>query len=298
MKGLTAIALLVALGAGVLVSSPASAQETSIKIGSTTVVVGTESAVELETQGVGAPGLAAWSIDIIYDPAIVDAVSCEALNDGICNPDFADDTVRATGASATGVEGDFPLALITFRCLNTGTTSLIVDPADFADATLGDPQQIDVSTKDGSVTCQLVQPTEPEEEEPATEEPEATATPTVMPNIVDAGTGFGDFGGGDGPFSPLVAGLMGAGAAWVVAGLAAIALAMNLGPGRLWGRAQAEAEVRPQPPAARVEAQPPAEQATPQQPKIPSWLAAAQRELSSTTIPTLPRFRGRRDGRP
>ncbi|MEX0786796.1 MAG: cohesin domain-containing protein [Dehalococcoidia bacterium] len=304
MKGLTAIALLVALGTGVLVSSQASAQETTLKIGSTTVVVGAESTVGLETTGVGPPGLAAWSIDILYDPAIVDAVACEALNDGLCNANFGDDTVRVTGASASGVEGDFALATITFRCLTTGSTSLSVGPLDFADATIGAPQQIDVAVEDGSVTCQLVQPTEPDDEEPADEEPtdeapEPTATPA--PDIVAAGTGFGDFGDG-GPFSPLVAGLMGAGAAWLVAGLAAIALAMNLGPGRLWGRAQAEdrperAQASSEKPArAPAQRSATAQRAASAQPKIPTWLVAAQRELSSTSIPTLPRFRRRGGG--
>jgi hypothetical protein len=54
-----------------------------------------------------APGLGAYTIDIQYDPAVVQAISCVPGAGGLCNPTFLPGQARFTGASLGGLNGDF-----------------------------------------------------------------------------------------------------------------------------------------------------------------------------------------------
>jgi hypothetical protein len=123
------------------------------------------------------PGLGAWTVDVIVDnPDQVSIVDCEA-GDGnsVCNAQYADDTVRFAGASADGLTGAVFIGAITLECANSeGSSDLLLDTTGFADATLGDPQEIPVIHNPGTVTCE-------EEGAAPTRRPRATATPRALP---------------------------------------------------------------------------------------------------------------------
>ena len=181
----------------------------AIKIGSGTAAVGGRAAVELEALDVPEPGLGAWTIDAAYDTGIVSAVSCTPGSDGlsVCNPEFADDTVRVTGANIDGLPGDSTLASITFECEAEGSSDLTLTVQVLADATIGNPQTIEAFTIDGEITC-------------TPSAPAPTPTPTPPPVLPKAGSG-GGFGWDSGsPLSWLIAGLAGAGIAWLLSGVA------------------------------------------------------------------------------
>ncbi|OGO50732.1 MAG: hypothetical protein A2148_01665 [Chloroflexi bacterium RBG_16_68_14] len=163
------LAAAVALVGGLALSSGASAQTPTVRVGSLTIGLGQEGTVEMEALDIGAPGLGAWTIDVVYDPAVARVVDCTAQHGGICNAAYAENTVRVTGVDIFGLEGDITFASITFACESVGTTSLVPTLRVFADATLGYPQDIRASTatEDGSVTC--------------TEEPQPTPTPAGLP---------------------------------------------------------------------------------------------------------------------
>lgn len=160
MKGLKAAglgfiagaAVAFALGVGPM-ATPVAAQDETISIGSATVQTGDEGSVDLDALDMPDLGLGAWTIDIAYDPDVVSAVSCQEQSGSVCNPFFDDDTVRVTGANASGLEGDTKLASITFECKDEGSSSLELTLQVLADATPGDPQDIDAATEDGSVAC-------------------------------------------------------------------------------------------------------------------------------------------------
>ncbi len=127
----------------------------TIAVGSGSAAVGDLATVDLDGLGFVEPGLGAWTIDVTYDPSVVTAVGCNAGLSGVCNPTFDTDTVRVTGASAEGFVGDVQLAMITFECLDEGSTALSPSINVLADATLGNPQDIsgDTSIENGSITC-------------------------------------------------------------------------------------------------------------------------------------------------
>lgn len=218
MKRFASTALILAIVAVLLTWSQAAAQEDSVGIGSATINVNSSGTVELAAENIGEPGLAAWSIDVVYDPDVVSAVDCLPNDSGVCNPNFAANTVRVTGASASGSEGDTSLASLTFRCLTEGTSPLTVNVNEFADGTLGRPQAIDVTVVHGSINCvTVVQPTATPEEDDVVEEP-TPQQPTPAPQIiVSAGTGPGDLG--IETWSLVIAGLIGAGIAWLIVGM-------------------------------------------------------------------------------
>jgi hypothetical protein len=215
MKGIKLVALIAGALLGLLIWSQVSAQEQTLSIESKSVAAGGSTTVALEANDIAEPGLAAWSIDVFFDPDIIVATDCTPKSGSVCNPNYAENTVRVTGASAAGLEGDSELAEISFTCASQGTSALTLDALDFADGTVGAPQQIDFSIVNGSILCQTTstQPTDPAAT--ATVEPTAEA-----PEIVDAGTGPGDLGTSN--WSLATAGLIGAGVAWlIVAGAAA-----------------------------------------------------------------------------
>lgn len=109
--------------------------------------------VELQALDVTSPGLGAWTIDITYDPSVVFVLNCAPGAGGHCSPEFDSDTIRVTGASATGLEGDTTLATIQLFCVAAGVSPLTLYVQVFADATVGDPQDINPTVVDGSYTC-------------------------------------------------------------------------------------------------------------------------------------------------
>ncbi len=145
-------AVVLAVSAGLLITH-VSAQQESISAGSANGAVGGEATVALQANGIAAPGLGAWTIDVAYDTSVMTALACIPEHGGVCNPMFDPGVVRVTGASAGGVAGDNTHASITFRCAAAGTSALTVDVPLLVDATIGDPQFIAHGVTNGSVTC-------------------------------------------------------------------------------------------------------------------------------------------------
>lgn len=193
--GFVGIAAVVTVGV-VLLASQVFAASGTASVGSDSVAPGEQGSVDVEALGVEAPGLGAWTIDIMYDPDVVTAVGCDAEQEtSVCNSEYAADTVRLTGATAVGLEGDSLLGTIVFECGDEeGTSPLEVSLFTFADATLGGPMDIDAETVDGEFACE--------------EEPELPQT----------GTGGGDSGS-----------VLG----WLIAALAAAGVAGVAGYGAL-----------------------------------------------------------------
>jgi len=140
-------ALLLAAGAA------ESAQSAVVSIGSGSVSPGGDMTVALEARNVS--GLGAVSADIIYDPNVIDAVSCSrdpggVFDLGICNESFASDKVRFTGISAEGVSGQVRLAEVRFRAVGrSGDVSTL----DVRLSTLAgtDGQALPAVAQDGSI---------------------------------------------------------------------------------------------------------------------------------------------------
>ena len=109
--------------------------------------------VTVDVLDVGGVGLGAWTIDIEYDSDLLTASDCEAEQGGVCNPEFTDNSVRVTGASAGGLSGDKVLGTITFDCDGEGESDLTISLSVFADATIGDPQDLSPSISNGTFTC-------------------------------------------------------------------------------------------------------------------------------------------------
>lgn len=149
-----AAAVVAALIGGLMPSAQVSAQDETVSIGSLTMAVGEQGSVDLRALNIDPPGLGAWTIDIVYDPAVVSVVDCTPVAPGgVCNPSFNAITIRDVGAYATGHEGDTTLAIITFQCERRGSSALTLSLEMFADTTVGDPQPITAAVEDGAVTC-------------------------------------------------------------------------------------------------------------------------------------------------
>lgn len=272
MRGLTVGALILGLVAGLLGLSQAAAQGDTVGIGSATIAVGGTASVELAATNIGEPGLAAWALDVFYDPDVIVAVGCAPKNGSVCNPNFAANIVRVTGASAAGFTGDTALATLTFTCLAPGTTPLTVGSLDFADSTLGSPQPIDVTIASGSILCEAVaQPTATPDEDPP-----------LPSTIVDAGTGPGDLGIDNS--SLVIAGLIGAGIAWLIAGIGGAGLTAVTASALPWRRSPEPGDPIPDAPTHETRPEPVTNTA-------PTWLAAAQRRLLGTDADAIPAFR-------
>lgn len=154
--GLVAIvATLVAGVASFAVAPQASAQDEMVRAGELTISPGNQGTVSLEALNIDSPGLGAWQVDVIFDPAVVSAVSCSSPQTfSFCNASFGADRVRSLGATSTGLLGDTTLASITFSCDQTGAaTNLMVVIRTLVDATAGAPQPIPAQVVHGSVSC-------------------------------------------------------------------------------------------------------------------------------------------------
>ena len=180
MKGLKRLGLgAAALGAVLtiagFVAGSVLAVSGSISLSSGSAAPGESGTVELSSD-VGDPGLGAWTVDISYDSSVATVADCDPEEGGVCNPEFAPDTIRITGASASGLEGDTLLGTLTFDCADEeGTTDLTMVLDVFADSTIGDPQPIEPATiNDGEFACEV----------PA---PVATGTPLPAPGPVGSG---------------------------------------------------------------------------------------------------------------
>jgi len=185
--GLAAIAA-VLLGGALLAGSVLAQDGDGVSIADGSAATGASGEVSLSAVDISAPGLGAWTIDITYDTSVITAVDCTAEQGGVCNPEFAADTVRITGATATGLEGTTQLGVIEFECGDAaGESDLTIDLFTFADATIGDPTTIeDPNIDNGVFTCGG----EPSGEPEPTDEP-ADEAPSGAPS---AGTGFADPG--------------------------------------------------------------------------------------------------------
>jgi hypothetical protein len=134
-------------------SSDASAQGPVVSVGSLNANVGVLSKVEVRVLGIGAPGMAAWTIDVHYDPALVTIAACAASQNGICNAHYNATTVRVTGTNIYGLQGDTTLASIALACNVAGTGQLELNIDVLADATIGGPRPIVAAPQNGAVTC-------------------------------------------------------------------------------------------------------------------------------------------------
>lgn len=131
-----------------------------VRSGSASVDPGSSKAVPVEALNLVAPGLGAATIDMHYDPSVVDAAACQidpnsSLDAGECilhydHDGVFPDTVRFYLSSTTGVAGDFLLANITFQAVGESITSSIlgVEPIVFEDPE-GTP--IPVTGLDGTI---------------------------------------------------------------------------------------------------------------------------------------------------
>jgi hypothetical protein len=101
------------------------------------------------------PGLGAWTIDLVYDPTVVTAISCSNVSGlSVCNADYANDKVRFAGASALGLTGNFAIASVVFECAgHDGTSALTILPKDIFDATPAHLQPLAPALDNGSIVC-------------------------------------------------------------------------------------------------------------------------------------------------
>ena len=128
-----------------------------------TVGVEEDAIVSLDAE-VGAPGLSAFSVDIVFDPAVVDLVSCEPLGFALCNPEVAPGIARVSGITIPSIVGPVTLADFTFQAIGeAGSRSpLDLQLIDFADDVFEDLIPTTVVT-DGEIA---IAADVPEEEEP------------------------------------------------------------------------------------------------------------------------------------
>jgi hypothetical protein len=175
-----------AAGATVVVSA-AMAQEPAVGVTDGTAAPGGQGTVTIFASDVGKPGLGAWTLTLIYDPAVLAGVACEAADVGLnqCGPNYdsdldtTPDAVRLAGADTNGVTGDFALATVTFECLDPTAevdAALTLEAETFANSgpPPTPPADINPTVTGGTFSCAVP---------PAT--PTGTAAPTVIATIVD-----------------------------------------------------------------------------------------------------------------
>ena len=148
-----------AMAAAVFISLPrgtGKAQSgTLVAISSGSVAPANSIVVNVGASGVPSPGLGAVTVDVSFDPTLVDAVACAAdpnhrFTLRSCNRDFSLSTLRFTAISAIGVAGDFPLADITFQAIGESGQSSTLN---VSIVTFADPDGIDipVNSLDGAI---------------------------------------------------------------------------------------------------------------------------------------------------
>jgi hypothetical protein len=132
----------------------------TVSLGSATAAVGETGEVLLSVLNFEAPGLGAWTVDVLYDANLLTLSDCVAGQESsVCNPGFASDMLRIVGATAVGLEGDTEIGRLTFQCDAVGESALALSVTTLADGTLGDPQLVAAHVEDGSITCNESSPT-------------------------------------------------------------------------------------------------------------------------------------------
>ncbi len=134
-------------------ATPTKPSKPTVSIGSLSMEVGEADSVDLRSLSIPSPGLGAWTIDIVYDPSVVTALGCASHPSGVCSTLFNAVTIRSTGATAAGLEGNTTLAKIGFQCKSPGSSALTLTLVIFADATIGDPQPISANVLNGKIDC-------------------------------------------------------------------------------------------------------------------------------------------------
>jgi hypothetical protein len=72
----------------------------------------------LEVIASAAPGqLSDWSVDVAYDPTVLQVTGCTLVAPGACNPRFGPHMVRIDGGTTTPRSGPVTLARITFSAV-------------------------------------------------------------------------------------------------------------------------------------------------------------------------------------
>ena len=177
LVGIAAVAAL--LFGGAILGGAVFAQDgDTVGISDGSAETGESGDVTIEATDISEPGLGAWTLDIHYDTSVITATDCTAEQGGVCNRNFADGVARITGATAGGLEGDSTLGTFEFECGDdAGTSDLDIQVSTFADATLGDPTDIDVTVVDGTFTC--------------SEEEVVTAVPAAGTGFSSDGTSYG-----------------------------------------------------------------------------------------------------------
>lgn len=135
-------------------ATPASADGAKLSMDSVLTTRGSNTTLDLTAGNVPSPGVGAWTVGVVYDPAILSIPFCEGgIGSSECNPAYAANRVQITGADADGQTGDAVLGSITFRCESIGASDLQIIVTHFADATPGGPQPLDIKLQNGRVTC-------------------------------------------------------------------------------------------------------------------------------------------------
>jgi hypothetical protein len=123
-------------------------------VSSVRMAVGEQGVIAIVGSGFAEPGLGAWSMNLKYVSGRAKAVSCANLNESAaCNPAFAQNMVRISGAAATGLVGDIVLASVAFECRTRGPGILKLEVDTLADGAAGAPKDIAVGTSVGLLTC-------------------------------------------------------------------------------------------------------------------------------------------------
>ena len=118
---LVAALLVVASGSGLRAAGEADV----LFVSSGSAEVGDEATVTLGVAEIAGAPVGAWTIDIAYDPTVVTATECVALEVSACSPpDYDDDRVRSTGKSQTGLQEATDFARFTFSCDREGESPL------------------------------------------------------------------------------------------------------------------------------------------------------------------------------
>ncbi len=152
-KSIGILAVVAAAITALVLAGTAFAQDGGVSVSDGSADDGGTGDVTVDVADVGGDGLGAWTIDITYDNSLLTATDCGAEQGGVCNENFTDDSVRVTGASAGGLSGDTSLGSITFECNGEGESDLTIALSVFADATIGDPQDLSPSISNGTFTC-------------------------------------------------------------------------------------------------------------------------------------------------
>jgi hypothetical protein len=148
-----AVAATIGLGAAIVILAQASAGGGTLTVGNVTLLEGEDAQFQLQVTDTGSPGLGAWIVDIDYDSSLVTPTLCTPGQSGLCNASYSASTVRVVGARSEGLRGTQTLATLRFRCDDEGATALAITAVEFADATSGAPQPIDVNVQHGSINC-------------------------------------------------------------------------------------------------------------------------------------------------